>query len=172
MPIPTSNPKLTDSKLPKDQLGSIQRQLSVHVLCEGEIEGFPSATGNKGSAEYNRTLEKDIFLNGTQILQQSSPSSAPDSKKNFQDVKTEARFGTSGQSKIKGFKDTETEFTVGNRLFSGVSINKTINNTVDRIRVTLQVDSLQKFKDDGDVVGTSVRHKIKIIQNNGTTRTR
>ena len=171
MPIPTSNPKLTDSKLPKDQLGSIQRQLSVHVLCEGEIEGFPSATGNKGSAEYNRTLEKDIFLNGTQILQQSSPSSAPDNKKNFQDVKTEARFGTSDQPKIKGFKDTETEFTVGNKLFSGVSISRTINNTVDRIRVTLQVDSLQRFKDDGDVVGTSVRHKIKIIQANGTSKT-
>ena len=171
MPIPTSNPKLTDSKLPKDQLGSIQRQLSVHVLCEGEIEGFPSATGNKGSAEYNRTLEKDIFLNGTQILQQSSPSSAPDNKKNFQDVKTEVRFGTSDQPKIKGFKDTETEFSVGNKLFSGVSISRTINNTVDRIRVTLQVDSLQRFKDDGDVVGTSVRHKIKIIQANGTSKT-
>ena len=171
MPIPTKNPKISDPKLPKDQLGSIQRQLSVHVLCEGEIEGFPSATGSRGSAEYNRTLEKDIFLNGTQILQQSSNSSAPDSKKNFQDVKTEARYGTSSQTRIKGFKDTETEFVVGQKLFQGVSINKTINNTVDRIRVTLQVDSLQKFKDDGDVVGLSVRHKIKIIQNNGTTRT-
>ena len=171
MPIPTKNPKISDPKLPKDQLGSIQRQLSVHVLCEGEIEGFPSATGNKGSAEYNRTLEKDIFLNGTQILQQSSNSSAPDSKKNFQDVKTEVRFGTSSQTRIKGFKDTETEFTVGNKLFQGVSINKTINNRVDRLRVTLQVDALQRFKDNGDVVGTEVRHKIKIIQANGTTRT-
>ena len=85
MPIPTNNPRITDPKLPKDQLGSIQRQLSVHVLCEGEIDGFPSATGTRGSAEYSRTLEKDIFLNGTQILQQSSDSSAPDNKKNFQE---------------------------------------------------------------------------------------
>ena len=85
MPIPTNNPRITDPKLPKDQLGSIQRQLSVHVLCEGEIDGFPAATGTRGSAEYSRTLEKDIFLNGTQILQQSSDSSAPDNKKNFQE---------------------------------------------------------------------------------------
>ncbi len=171
MPIPTNNPRITDPKLPKDQLGSIQRQLSVHVLCEGEIDGFPSATGTRGSAEYSRTLEKDIFLNGTQILQQSSDSSAPDNKKNFQEVKTEARFGTADQTKIKGFKDTETEFSVNVPTLHNVTQTRTISNTVDRIRVTLQADSLQRFKDDGDVVGMIVTHNIKIVQNNGTTRT-
>jgi len=171
MPIPTNNPKLTDPKLPKDQLGSIQRQLAVHVLCEGEIEGFPSASGTRGSAEYNRTLEKDIFLNGTQLLQQSSGSSAPDNKKNFQDVKTEARYGTADQTKIKGFKNTETEFAVGQKLLQGITQTQTIGSSVDRIRVTIQIDSLQRFKDDGDVVGLVCTHNIKITQANGTTRT-
>lgn len=171
MPIPEKNPRISDPKLPKDQLGSVQRQLQVHVLCEGEIEGFPSATGNRGSAEYNRTLEKDIFLNNTQILQQSSNSSAPNSKKNFNDVFTEARFGTANQPKIKGFKDTETEFTPNLPLTSGNDFNRQIDTTVDRIRVTLQINALQKFKDDGDIVGAKVRHQIKITQSNGTVKT-
>ena len=80
----------------------------------------------------------------------------------LRDVKPEARFGTADQTKIKGFKDTETEFTVGQRLLQGITQTKTINNTVDRIRVTLQADSLQRFKDDGDVVGMIVTHNIKI----------
>ena len=55
MPIPSfnENQRITDPKLPKDQLGSIQTvKLVVHVLGEGEISGFPSATGSHGSTEY------------------------------------------------------------------------------------------------------------------------
>ena len=169
MPIPESNPKITDPKLPKDQLGSVQRQLQIHVLCEGEIEGFPSATGSQGSTEYDNGLQKDIFLNGTQILQQSANNASPSADKfNFNDVFTEVRFGKATQPKIKGFVDTETERIFGNELTFGNPFARTINNTVDRIRVTLQVDSLQFFKGDGDIVGTSVEHTIKITQNNGT----
>ena len=173
MPIPEKNPRISDPKLPKDQLGSVQRQLQVHVLCEGEIEGFPSASGTRGDAVYNRTLEKDIFLNGTQLLKSSAGATATpaNNKFNFNDVFTEARYGTQNQPKIKGFKDTETEFTPNLPLTSGVNFNRQIDNTVDRIRVTLQINALQIFKDDGDIVGAKVRHQIKITQSNGTVKT-
>ena len=171
MTIPTSNPKIVDGQLPKDQLGSIQRQLTVHVLCEGEIEGFPSASGTRGSSEYETSSKKDIFLNGTPILQQTAPVNPSPNNFNFQNVFTEARFGTSDQTRIQGFTDTETEFQVNVPLTQNVDITRTVNNNVDRIRITLRADILQNFTDEGDINGSSVRHTVKITQNNGTVST-
>lgn len=175
MPIPSfnENQRITDPKLPKDQLGSIQRQTVVHVLGEGQIEGFPSATGSHGSTEYTNGSLKDVFLNGTQVLQQSASNTNPASSDfNFSDVHFESRLGTSNQSHIAGISDIETETTVGVPVTNGSPVSRQISNSnINALRVTVGFNSLQKFEDNGDISGTSVDIRIQIIQNNGTTTT-
>ena len=175
MPIPSfnENQRITDPKLPKDQLGSIQRQTVVHVLGEGEISGFPSATGSHGSTEYTNGSLKDVFLNGTQVLQQSASNTNPAASDfNFSDVNFESRLGTANQTHIAGISDIETETTVGVAVTSGSPVSRSISNSnINAVRVTVGFNALQKFEDNGDISGTSVDIRIQIIQNNGTTTT-
>ena len=175
MPIPSfdESQRISDPKLPKDQLGSIQRSTIVDVLGEGEIEGFPSATGSQGSTEYNNGALKDVFLNGTQVLQQSASNTNPtDSDFNFTNINFEPRFGTSSQTHISGITDIETETTVSTAVTNSTPVSRSITNSnINAVRVTIAFQALQKFEDNGDIVGTSVDIRIQIIQNNGTTTT-
>ena len=175
MPIPSfnENQRITDPKLPKDQLGSTQRSTVVHVLGEGEIEGFPSATGNKGTTEYNNGALKDVFLNGTQVLRQSAPADNPsESDFNFSDVHFEPRFGTANQGHIGGISNIETENTVGVPVTNSSPVSRSISESnINAVRVTIGFNALQKFETNGDISGTSVDIRIQIIQNNGTTTT-
>jgi len=175
MPIPSFNERdrITDPSLPRDHLGSTQRQTTVHVLGEGEIEGFPSATGSKGSTEYNNGALKDVFLNGTQVLQQSASNTNPDNSDfNFTNVNFEPRFGTANQTHIRGISEVETEQTVNVPVTFGNPVSRTISNaSVDAVRVTVGFTALQEFEDNGDISGTSVDIRIQIIQDNGTTTT-
>tara|TARA_R100000234_G_scaffold89748_2_gene57993 strand:+ start:345 stop:3632 length:3288 start_codon:yes stop_codon:yes gene_type:complete len=173
MPIPSfnENQRITNPKLPKDHLNSTQRSTVVHVLGEGEISGFPSATGSQGSDQYNVTALRDVFLNGTQVLQQNKSGNSTDDF-NFTDVEFEPRFGTSGQTHIGGISDIETENTVGVAVTNGSPVSRSIaNSNINAVRVTIGFNSLQKFEDNGDISGTSVALRIQIIQNNGTTTT-
>jgi predicted phage tail protein len=175
MPIPSfdESQRISDPKLPKDQLGSIQRSTIVDVLGEGEIEGFPSATGSQGSTEYNNGALKDVFLNGTQVLQQSASNTNPtESDFNFTNINFEPRFGTSSQTHISGISDIETETTVSTAVTNSTPVSRSITNAnINAVRVTIAFQALQKFEDNGDIVGTSVDIRIQIIQNNGTTTT-
>ena len=48
-------------------------------------------------------------------------------------------------------------------------LSRSITNTdIDRVRVSIQIPSLQEFKDDGDIIGAEVRIAIRIIENDGT----
>ena len=177
MPIPSfnENQRITDPKLPRDQLGSIQRQTVVHVLGEGQISGFPSASGVHGSTEYTNGSLKDVFLNGTQVLQQSASNTNPASSDfNFSDVHFESRLGTANQTHIAGISDIETENTVGVAVTNGSPVSRDISSAfsnINAVRVTIGFNALQKFEDNGDISGTSVDIRIQIIQNNGTTTT-
>ena len=177
MPIPSfnENQRITDPKLPRDQLGSIQRQTVVHVLGEGQISGFPSASGVHGSTEYTNGSLKDVFLNGTQVLQQSASNTNPASSDfNFSDVNFESRLGTANQTHIAGISDIETENTVGVAVTNGSPVSRDISSAfsnINAVRVTIGFNALQKFEDNGDISGTSVDIRIQIIQNNGTTTT-
>ena len=170
MPIPSfnENQRITDPKLPKDHLGSTQRQTVVHVLGEGEISGFPSATGSHGSTEYTNGSLKDVFLNGTQVLQQTASNTNPSSDDfNFSDVHFESRLGTANQTHIGGISDIETETTVGVAVTNGSPVSRSISNSaINAVRVTVGFNALQKFEDNGDISGTSVAIRIQIIQNN------
>ena len=165
---------ITQPNLPDDVLASKQFQTLVELLGEGEIEGFPSAAGlTKGTTAYNNAALKDVFLNGTQVLQSSASNTNPaDSDFNFQNVTFEPRFGTSDQTAIQGISEIETENAVGVAVTKASPVSRSITNTsVDAVRVTLGFPSLQKFEDDGDINGAEVAINIQTIENDGTTTT-
>ena len=158
--------------LPKDALQSKQFQTLIELLGSGEIEGFPSATGSKGSTEYNISALKDVFLNGTQVLQQAAGTSPNDEDFNFQNITFEPRFGTSDQTAISGISETESETSVGVTVTQSTPVSRQITNTnIDAVRVTLGFPTLQKFEDNGDINGAEVALTIQTIENDGTTTT-
>ena len=143
--------------LPKDALQSKQFQTLIELLGSGEIEGFPSATGSKGSTEYNISALKDVFLNGTQVLQQAASTSPNDEDFNFQNITFEPRFGTSDQTAISGISETESETSVGVTVTQSTPVSRQITDTnIDAVRVTLAFPQLQKFEDNGDINGAEV----------------
>ena len=158
--------------LPEDALQSVQFQTLIELLGSGEIEGFPSATGSKGSTEYNQSSLKDVFLNGTQVLQQSAGTSPSDTDFNFRNITFEPRFGTSDQTAIAGISEIESETSVGVTVTKTTPVSRSITNTnVDAVRVTVGFPALQKFEDNGDINGAEVALTIQTIENDGTTTT-
>jgi len=158
--------------LPKDALQSVQFQTLVELLGSGEIEGFPSATGSKGSTEYNTSSLKDVFLNNTQVLQQAAGTSPSDEDFNFPNITFEPRFGTSDQTAIPGITETESETSVGVTVTQSTPVSRSITNTnIDAVRVTIGFPTLQKFEDNGDINGAEVALTIQTIENDGTTTT-
>ena len=155
-----------------DVLASKQFQTLVELLGEGEIQGFPSATGSQGTTQYNQSALKDVFLNGTQVLQQSAGTSPATEDFNFQNVSFEPRFGTSNQTAIQAVADIETETAVGTTVTKNTPVNQTITNTnIDAVRITIGFPQLQEFKDNGDIDGAEVDLTIQTIENDGTTTT-
>ncbi len=165
---------ITDPNLPENVLASKQFQTLVELLGEGEIEGFPSAAGlTQGTTAYNNAALKDVFLNGTQVLQSTASNTNPaDTDFNFQNVSFEPRFGTANQTAIQGISEIETENAVGVAVTKASPVSRSVTNTsVNAVRVTLGFPSLQKFEDDGDINGAEVAINIQTIENDGTTTT-
>ena len=162
---------INDPNLPKDALQSKQFQTLIELLGSGELEGFPSATGSKGSTQYNTSALKDVFLNGTQVLQQAAGTSPNDEDFNFQNITFEPRFGTSDQTAIAGITETESETSVGVTVTQSTPVSRQITDTnIDAVRVTLGFPTLQKFEDNGDINGAEVDLTIQTIENDGLRR--
>jgi len=163
---------LTNPDLPKDSLASKQFQTLIDLISEGIISGFPSATGSQGSTEYNTSALKDVFLNGTQVLQQTAGTTPDDTDFNFQNISFEPRFGTSSQTAIAGISASESETAVGVTVTKDTPVSRSITDTnIDAVRVTIAFPQLQKFEDDGDINGAEVALTIQTIENDGTTQT-
>ena len=163
---------LTNPDLPKDSLASKQFQTLIDLISEGVISGFPSATGSQGSTEYNTSALKDVFLNGTQVLQQAAGTSPDDTDFNFQNISFEPRFGTSDQTAISGISASESETAVGVTVTKDTPVSRSITDTnIDAVRVTVAFPQLQKFEDNGDINGAEVALTIQTIENDGTTQT-
>jgi len=163
---------LTNPDLPKDSLASKQFQTLIDLISEGIISGFPSATGSQGTTEYDISALKDVFLNGTQVLQQAAGTSPDDTDFNFQNVTFEPRFGTSNQTAIAGISASESETAVGVTVTKATPVSRSITDTnIDAVRVTVAFPQLQKFEDNGDINGAEVALTIQTIENDGTTQT-
>jgi predicted phage tail protein len=132
-----------------DSLQSKQFANALDLISEGEIEGLDD--GNKS-----------IFFDGT-------PLQAADGSYNFTDYTIVTRTGTQGQSYIPGvFSNVESETAVGVEVTNATPVIRQITDSdVDRVRVTIQIPSLQQIEDDGDIVGTSVSISIQVQYNGG-----
>ena len=131
-----------------DSLQSVQYGSVLDLLCEGEIQGIEG--GSKG-----------IYLDGTPIQDANGND-------NFQGYTVVTRTGTQAQSYIADQVGTESEKGVNVEVVKATPIVRTVTDSdVDRVRVTLQVPSLQIIEDDGDIVGHSVQVQIQVQYNSG-----
>ena len=163
--------------LPSGALSSKQFNTIVELVGEGELEGSATASKagitDKTSTAYFNAFKKDIFLNGTQVLQEAASNTAPqDSDFNFKDVGFDFRLGTANQTFIEGISNIETETVIGTTVTTSTPVTHTVSaSNINAVRVTLRFPSMQKFEDNGDINGVSVNLLIKTIENDGTTTT-
>ena len=171
-PQPTRDP---------DNLHSRQYGTFLDLISEGEIEGFATASKEgrtKGTNAYRNAALKDVFLNDTPVIRASADSTnIQDVDRNFQNVTFKTRFGTASQTAIRNIDSSASTTAVGvlvtnaDGTDSGAvtgSVTRQITNTnVDKVRVTITFNQLQRATDDGDLLGTSVQLKIAISYNSG-----
>lgn len=153
-----------------DSLASKQYGQFLDLLGEGEIEGFPSARNYaRDSALYNIALKKDVYLNGTPLLRANAvPENVQSSDYNFQNVTVQARYGTQVQSAITGFDEVGDEKTVNVLIEQATPVTRSITHTnVDAVRVTITVPRLERYTNEGDVLGSSVQLAIAVSYNGG-----
>lgn len=143
-----SSPTEADDSLQSKQFANV-----LDLLGEGEIEGLEDG-------------DKSIFLDGT-------PLQAADGTYNFSDRQVVVRTGTQTQEYIPGvFGNIESETAVGVEVTNASPVTQQIQElNANRVRVTIQIPSLQKIEDDGDIVGTSVSISIQVSYNGGTFST-
>ena len=159
-------------------LSSKQSNDLIDVLSEGEINGFPAALDanlTRGTDKYNIASLKNVHLNGTPILKSSADiNNLTEGDFNFsrEDISFEPRFGTSSQTALDTINEIESEIAVGVEVTKATPVSRTIQNQIDKLRITIVFPSLQEFNtDDGSTNGTQVNLRIKITENNGVEHT-
>ncbi len=87
-PPAVRTPIRTADNLASTALGNI-----LDLLCEGEIEGFPSARDyTRGTDNYKKALLKAVYLTDTPILRSGEDvTNLNDAEYNFKGVSVEAR---------------------------------------------------------------------------------
>ena len=131
-----------------DSLQSVQYASVLDLLSEGEIQGLENGL-------------KSVFLNNTPIQSARGGN-------NFTGYTYDFRTGTQAQSYIPALNGTESEKNVAVEVLNTTPITRTITDSaVDRVRITIQIPSLQIVEDDGDIIGHSVRVAIQVQYNGG-----
>ena len=131
-----------------DSLLSTSYAKVLDLVSEGEIYGLTDGL-------------KSLYLNNT-------PVQNLDGSYNFQNVRIETRTGTQSQSYVPGFDAVANEVGVGVTVVNGTPLTRTITDTsVDAVRVTISIPTLQVLQEDGDIRGTDVRLKIRVQYNGG-----
>lgn len=127
----------------QDNLKSNQQLSIIDLLCEGQIEGPANGL-------------QSVFLNDT-------PIQAPDGSYNFKGVEIEWTSGTQSQAPLESFPATENEVPVNLEVNASTPIVRTITDpNIDRVRVTVGVQSLSSTDNKGNINRTSVSMAIQI----------
>lgn len=127
----------------RDNLKSHQQLSIIDLLCEGQIEGPSNGL-------------QSVFLNDT-------PIQAPDGSYNFNGVNVEWTAGIQAQSPLEGFPATENEVPVNLEVKATTPIVRTITDpNIDRVRITVGVQSLSSTDNKGNINRTSVSMEIQI----------
>ena len=160
----------------KDNLDSIAKIKILDALGEGDIDGFATARSiglSQSDTLYNTALLKDIFFDNTPVLAETASVATPsDDDFNFDDITIGHRRGTGTQSVLQGFAATQTEVSVNRPVTkTGADSEPTeqiddASDTIDRIRFTINFPALQKFENDGDIVGSKAEYKFLISYDN------
>lgn len=129
----------------RDNLKSRQLLKQVHILGEGEIEGFENGL-------------QDILLDDTPIL-------GSDGTANFSGVYVNWNLGTQNQLPLDGFNFLENEVAVNTAVTNDTPIIRTITDpNVDQVRVTLSVPALYYNNTDGDMVRTNLHCVVEVFE--------
>jgi predicted phage tail protein len=182
--------------MPKDTYESKQVVRIIDLLSEGEIEGFPSASGlTKDTNPYFLASLKDTFFNNTPVLgdgatvTSSSTKNDPDIVENFNfDMRAavfENRLGTQTQSFLQNVGDANQSTTIvnvevtkatvpdgtstGSFVADGTPVTRQITDTdVDSVRVTVGTPALTRQKKaTGTLKGLRIEYKIEVQYNGG-----
>jgi predicted phage tail protein len=155
------------SEIAKDNLDSTQVARIIDLLCEGEIEGFPSARDySPGTTAFNNALLKDVFLNNTPILREGADDNSPqDSDFNFQKSSAvfEFRSGTQNQDYTDAIGvANQSTFLVSSEATFSVPVTRTITDTdVTSVRVTIGTPQLHKQLTNGNIEGNQIEYEIQ-----------
>jgi len=156
-----------------DNLDSRQVVRIIDLLGEGELEGFPSATGyTPGTAAYENAIKKDIYFNNTPLLRASAdPNNVQTSDYNFDltNAGFEYRSGTQDQSYTQNIGDANQQtFAVGLKVTKDVPVTRSITDTnVNSVRLTIGTPALQKFEANGDINGRTIEYQIQVSYSGG-----
>lgn len=132
----------------RDSLFSTSYINVIDLISEGEIAGLKDGG-------------KSVYIDNTPLI-------ANDGSASFDGITLATRQGTQDQTFIPGFDEVLNEISVGIEVNKETPITRTITDTaVNAARILITVPSLQKFKSNGDVVGTYVDLKIQVQYNGG-----
>lgn len=118
----------------------------IDLISEGEVQGLVDQTNKLKSVYFD-----DV------------PAMRSDGTLNFKGVTLEERYGLPDQTSIPGFSEVESEVTLQNtEVKFATPFNFTVTDTdITALRVALTIPNLSEVKDNGDLIGTSVRVKIE-----------
>lgn len=142
---------------------------AIDMIGEGPIEGFVAAIDagytDPDSANYLSDAPKSIYFNNVQTKSDSDVW-------NFGGITLSVEHGTPPDSAtpILGFENVESAHSVSTQVTQvGGGIVRTVSDAdVDRVRVTLQIPSLQDIDETtGDIKKTSVQYQIQIRPDGG-----
>jgi len=148
--------KVVDPDLIDGGLRSKQFATVLDLLGYGEIDSIldPGGVGTN-------TFRKNVFLDGT-------PLQNANGEENFSDVEVFFKNGASDQTALQEINALENTVPVNVEVTKATSVTRSITDSnVDKVRVSVQIPSLQKFEDNGDIVGTEVKISIRITENDG-----
>ena len=149
--------KVVDPDLIDGGLRSKQFATVLDLLGYGEIDSIIDA----GGAGTN-TFRKNVFFDGT-------PLQNADGEENFSDVEVFFKNGASNQTALQEINAIENTVPVSVEVTNASSVTRSITDSnVDKVRVTIQIPSLQEFKDNGDIIGAEVKISIRITENDST----
>ena len=149
--------KVVDPDLIDGGLRSKQFATVLDLLGYGEIDSILDAGGDG-----TNTFRKNVFLDGT-------PLQNANGEENFSDVEVFFKNGASDQTALQEINAIENTVPVNVEVTKATSVTRSITDTnVDKVRVSVQIPSLQKFEDNGDIKGTEVKVSIRITENDGT----
>ena len=140
------------SRTPVESPNSLRSASSARILdviSEGEIEGLVDGL-------------KSIYFDDTPLMN-------ADGSYNFKDVGVEVRYGTIGQARLSNVEGVESTQNISTALKYNQSIVRSIIAAeTDLVRVGIAVGQLsEQNTKNGDIKGTSVKHKIEYRANGG-----